>query len=265
MGDRVCAAAQRAIALVQADVLIPAWDAPANVCAIMTTRAGGVSAAPFDSFNLGSRCGDDAAAVARNRALLRQHLPADPVWLKQVHGAAVIDACAHNATQTELEADASFTHTAGVVCGVLVADCMPVLLVNRAGTAAAAAHAGWRGLSGGVIEAAIKAMGVPPREVVAWLGPAIGPQQFEVGADVRDAFMRHDANAASAFQPYPGRNGKFLCDLYALAQQRLSALGITSIGGGGYCTVSEARFYSYRRDKTTGRMGAFIWIEPPSV
>ena len=265
MGDPVRAAAQRAISLAQADVLIPAWDAPGNVRAIMTTRAGGVSAAPFDSFNLGSRCGDDPAAVARNRALLRQRLPAEPAWLKQVHGAVVVDAGTRQAAQTEPEADASFARAAGVVCGVLVADCMPVLLANRAGTAAAAAHAGWRGLSGGVVEAAIGAMGVPPREVVAWLGPAIGPQQFEVGSDVRDAFMHHDANAGTAFQPYQGRNGKFLCDLYVLARQRLRALGVTSISGGGYCTVSETRFYSYRRDKTTGRMGAFIWIEPPAV
>lgn len=258
-------ASKGASADAQPGLLLPEWDAPANVRALMTTRAGGVSAAPFDSFNLGSRCGDDPAAVVHNRALLRRHLPSEPVWLRQVHGAVVIDAGARNPAQTEPEADASVTRTIGVVCGVLVADCMPVLLANRAGTAAAAAHAGWRGLSSGVIEATIKAMAVPPRELVAWLGPAIGSQQFEVGPDVRAAFMRHDANVAAAFKPYPGRSGKFLCDLYALARQRLRALGVTSISGGGYCTVSEARFYSYRRDKTTGRMGAFIWIEPPAV
>lgn len=250
----------------QSGLLIPEWDAPANVRAIMTTRAGGVSAAPFDSFNLGSRCGDDPTAVARNRALLRQHLPADPLWLRQVHGAVVADAAVQVNTKpvaalTEPEADAAWTHQPGVVCAVLVADCMPVLLAHRAGSAVAAAHAGWRGLSAGVIEAAVKAMQVPPQEVVAWLGPAIGAAQFEVGADVLDAFTRHDAQAAAAFTPYPGRAGKFLCDLYGLARQRLAALGVTSIAGGGYCTVSEPRFYSYRRGHTTGRMGAFIWFE----
>lgn len=255
----------RAAALAQSGApvpaLIPGWDAPANVHAIMTTRAGGVSTAPFDSFNLGSRCGDDPAAVARNRALLRQSMPSDPVWLRQVHGATVIDAAARTAAHPDPEADASYTHAAGTVCAVLVADCMPVLLAHRRGAAVAAAHAGWRGLSSGVIEATVKAMGVPPDEVAAWLGPAIGAQQFEVGTDVLDAFTRHDARAAVAFTPYPARAGKYLCDLYALARQRLAALGVTSIAGGGYCTVSEPRFYSYRRDRTTGRMGAFIWIE----
>ena len=266
MGDQLDGTAAGAQRHPQSGLLIPEWNVPANVRAIMTTRAGGVSAAPFDSFNLGSRCGDDPLAVARNRALLRQCLPSDPVWLRQVHGAVVMDAAAHAhpehaVAHPEPEADASYTRAAGAVCAVLVADCMPVLLADRTGTAVAAAHAGWRGLSGGVIEATVKAMGVPPQQVSAWLGPAIGAQQFEVGSDVLDAFTRHDAQAATAFTPYPGRAGKFLCDLYELARQRLAALGVTSIAGGGYCTVTEPRFYSYRRDHSTGRMGALIWIE----
>ena len=270
--------------------ITPVWPVPfaaGRVRALMTTRSGGVSTAPFDEFNLGTRCGDDPQSVARNRAALRALLPAEPAWLKQVHGANVIGVRAdtthaaeaasesapaldfvleHQAEpepEPEPEADASVTRTPGAVCAVLAADCMPVLLADRAGTVVAAAHAGWRGLSGGVIEATVRAMHAAPQDLMAWLGPAIGPAQFEVGADVLDAFTREDAGAASAFQPYPGRDGKYLCDLYALARRRLHALGITAISGGGYCTVNEARFYSFRRDKVTGRMGAFIWIDPP--
>jgi YfiH family protein len=241
-----------------AEWIVPDWPAPARVRALMTTRAGGVSAAPFDSFNLGSRCGDDPAAVARNRASLRQFLPAQPMWLKQVHGAQPVDAAA---MRTEAEADASYARSPDAVCAILVADCMPILLADRDGSAVAAAHAGWRGMSGGVIEATVRAMGAAPAELIAWLGPAIGPQHFEVGADVLEAFTRSDAGVVGAFKPYPGRDGKFLCDLYALARRRLTALGVTHIYGGGYCTVGETRFYSYRRDKTTGRMGAFIWLD----
>ena len=261
----------------------PVWPvqfAAGRVHALMTTRSGGASAAPFDGFNLGTRCGDDPQSVARNRAALRALLPAEPAWLKQVHGANVIEVRADTrpvadgagapalalepalAHPVEPEADASVTRTPGAVCAVLAADCMPVLLADRAGTVVAAAHAGWRGLSGGVIEATVRAMRAAPQDLMAWLGPAIGPAQFEVGADVLDAFTREDAGAASAFQLYPGRDGKYLCDFYALARRRLHALGITAISGGGYCTVSEARFYSFRRDKVTGRMGAFIWLDP---
>ena len=254
--------------------ITPAWPLPfaaGRVRALMTTRAGGFSAAPYDGCNLGTRCGDAPELVVRNRAALRALLPAEPAWLKQVHGTQVAEARAANApdpegvreTQSEPQADASVTRALGAVCAVLVADCMPVLLADRAGTVVAAAHAGWRGLSGGVIEASVLEMRTAPQELMAWLGPAIGPAQFEVGADVLEAFTRDDPNAASAFQPYPGRAGKYLCDLYALARRRLHALGITAISGGGYCTVSDARFYSFRRDKITGRMGAFIWIAPP--
>ena len=240
------------------DWLIPDWGAPAGVRAFVTTRAGGTSLAPCDSLNLGTRCGDAPDAVARNRALLRACLPAEPAWLGQVHGAVVVDAASIGG---EVDADASYARSPGTVCGVLVADCMPVLLAARDGSAVAAAHAGWRGMSGGVIEATVRAMAVAPPELVAWLGPAIGPSRFEVGADVLDAFTSGDAGAASAFVPYPGRDGKFLCDLYALARRRLQTLGVTQVSGGGYCTVGESRFFSYRRDRVTGRMGAFVWIE----
>lgn len=254
IGDRMPARAT-----LHPDWLVPDWDVPARVRAVVTTRAGGVSLAPHDSLNLGTRCGDDADRVSRNRSLLRDCLPAGPVWLKQVHGAAVVDAASIN---DEVEADASYARVPGLVCGVLVADCMPVLLAARDGSAVAVAHAGWRGMSQGVIEATVRAMAVPPSELVAWLGPAIGPARFEVGPDVLDAFTRDDAAAAAAFVPYPEREGKFLCDLYALARRRLAAIGVTRVSGGGFCTVAESRFYSYRRDKTTGRMGAFIWIDP---
>jgi hypothetical protein len=240
------------------DWLVPDWDAPAGVRALVTTRAGGVSLAPHDSFNLGTRCGDDPDAVARNRALLRAGLPAEPAWLKQVHGATVVNAADIDG---EVDADASYARSPGTVCGVLVADCMPVLLAARDGSAVAVAHAGWRGMSLGVIEATIATMGVAPQQLVAWLGPAIGPERFEVGPDVLEAFVRGDAGAGAAFVPYPGRDGKYLCDLYALARRRLQALGVMQVSGGGYCTVSESRFYSYRRDKVTGRMGAFVWID----
>ena len=241
-----------------ADWIVPDWAVPANVRAIITTRSGGASRPPYDSFNLGTRCGDDPIAVARNRGVLRTCLPAEPVWLRQVHGAGVINA---QEPGIEPEADAAFARSPNIVCAVLAADCMPVLLADRHGVAVGIAHAGWRGLSAGVLEATVRAMGVAPRELMAWLGPAIGARQFEVGTDVLGAFTREDAGACAAFEPYPGREGKFLCDLYALARRRLAAIGVTEVSGGGYCTVSDARFYSFRRDKTTGRMGAFIWLD----
>ena len=239
------------------DWLVPAWSIPSGTHAFVTTRAGGVSPAPFDSMNLGLRSGDETENVLRNRAILRAALPAEPAWLRQVHGAGVVDA---SAVVDEPEADASWTARPGVVCAVMVADCMPVLLCDQGGGAVGAAHAGWRGLSSGVIEATVRAMGTPPERLSAWLGPAIGPRNFEVGEDVLAAFVAHDARAASAFSPYPGRPGKWLCDLYALARQRLDALGVTAIAGGGFCTVEESRWFSHRRDRgRSGRMAAFIW------
>ncbi len=239
------------------DWLIPEWQAPYGVHAFVTTRTGGVSTAPFDSMNLGLKSGDETENVLRNRAILRATLPGEPVWLRQVHGAGVVDA---STVAGEPEADASWTTRPGVVCAVMVADCMPVLLCDQEGDAVGAAHAGWRGLSSGVIEATVRAMGTPPERLSAWLGPAIGPRNFEVGDDVLAAFVAHDARAAGAFSPYPGRPGKWLCDLFALARQRLAALGVNAVSGGGFCTVEESRWFSHRRDRgRSGRMAAFVW------
>ena len=234
------------------------WPAPANVRAAITTRVGGVSHAPYDSFNLATHVGDDPAAVRANRARLRAALalPAEPLWLKQVHGVAVADAARAG---TEPEADGAFAAQPGAVCVVLTADCLPVLLCNRAGTKVAALHAGWRGLAGGVIEAGVKAMGVPGNDLLAWLGPAIGPEAFEVGPEVRTVFMEHDTQAAQAFRDAP--EGKHLADIYLLARQRLQRLGVAAVYGGGFCTVTDrARFFSYRRGGATGRMASLIWL-----
>ena len=223
----------------------------------MTTREGGVSSPPWDSFNLGDHVGDDAAHVAENRARLRVQLPAEPAWLKQIHGATVVDA-----GSDVLTADASITLQAGCVCAVLTADCLPVLFCDRAGRVVAAAHSGWRGLAQGVLEATVAAMQVPPGEVLAWMGAAIGPRAFEVGDDVRLAFVTQHPEAAAAFVPDPsGVPGKWLADIYQLARIRLNRVGVHAIYGGGRCTFNEAdRFYSYRRDGVTGRMASLIWL-----
>jgi YfiH family protein len=241
------------------DWIIPHWPAPRNVRAVITTRAGGVSPAPYDSMNFGLRSGDLEANVRRNRALLREHLPAEPAWLRQVHGHRVVNAAS---AQDDAEADAAVAHQAGQVCVVMAADCMPVLLCDRGGRAVGAAHAGWRGLAGGVIEAAVHELGVPAQDVLTYLGPCIGPANFEVGEDVLAAFTAQDAQAANAFRPYPGRPGKWLCDLYALARQRLHAVGVRAVYGGGFCTVNDPRFFSHRRDQgKSGRMAGLIWLE----
>jgi YfiH family protein len=227
------------------------------VRSLITTRNGGVSAGAHATFNLGLRAGDAAAAVESNRAMLRSKLPRDPVWLTQVHGNRVVEA---DQVRGPVEADAAFTRRTGAVCAVMIADCMPVLLCDTRARVVGIAHAGWRGLSAGVIENTLAAMNVAASEVFAFLGPAIGPAAFEVGADVRDAFLAVDRAAAAAFKPY--REGKWLADLYLLARQRLAAHGVQRVYGGGLCTYSDAqRFYSYRRDKTTGRMAALIWLE----
>jgi len=238
-------------------MLLPAWPAPAGVFSLMTTREGGVSCPPWDSFNLGDHVGDDAAHVAENRARLRVQLPAEPAWLKQIHGATVVDA-----GSDELTADASVTRQAGCVCAVLTADCLPVLFCDRAGRVVAAAHAGWRGLAQGVLEATVAAMQVPRGEVLAWMGAAIGPDAFEVGDDVRQAFIQQHPEAAAAFVPHPsGVPGKWLADMYQLARNRLNRVGVQAIYGGGRCTFNEAgHFYSYRRDGVTGRMASLIWL-----
>ena len=237
------------------EFIIPDWPAPPNVRALVTTRHGGVSSGPYASLNLGDHVGDSPAAVAENRRLLRAHLPAEPVWLKQVHGKRCLDAAQ---AQVGSEADAAFARTPGVVCTVLTADCLPMLLCDRQGTVVAAAHAGWRGLAAGVIESTVAAMGLPGEQLMAWLGPAIGPENFEVGDEVRAIFVAHDPQAANAFVPQG--NGKWLCDIYALAQQRLRALGVCRIAGPDFCTLRDARrFYSYRREGVTGRMASLIW------
>jgi hypothetical protein len=243
---------------------------------MMTTRLGGVSAAPWDSLNVGVHVGDSPAAVLENRIRVRKEgrLPSEPVWLDQVHGTSVVELDAANTPRTanaeqlmesrRPRADASVTRQPGVVCAIQVADCMPVLFAARDGSAVGAAHAGWRGLASGVLGATVAAMGSPPGDVTAWLGPAIGRENFEVGDDVVAAFVDTAASdqrtqTLAAFMRQP--NGKWLCDLVAIARLRLAAIGVTQIAGGGLCTVADARrFYSYRRDGQTGRMAALIWL-----
>ncbi len=244
-------------------VIRPDWPAPENVRAFTTTRAGGVSIGPCASFNLGDHVGDDPRAVAENRARLRKEfkLPADPVWLTQVHGNTAVEAAIVTAGVT---ADASFATQPGVVCAVLTADCLPVLLCDRAGTRAGIAHAGWRGLAAGVIESTVAALGEPRGELMAWLGPAIGPAAFEVGTEVRAAFTMRDPGAACAFQA--GRPGHWFADIYQLARRRLHALGVHAVYGGDLCTFTDsARFYSYRRDGACGRMASLIWMASGGV
>ncbi|WP_297528071.1 peptidoglycan editing factor PgeF [Thiohalobacter sp.] len=235
----------------------PDWPAPPGVRALSTLRSGGVSRGPFAEFNLADHVDDDPAAVAANRALLRRAagLPAEPCWLLQVHGRGVIPAGEGPAAGP---ADGSWTDRPGRVCVVLTADCLPVLLARRDGSAVAALHAGWRGLAAGVLEAGVAALG-GGAGLVAWLGPAIGPDHFEVGPEVRDAFLAADAGAAAAFRP-AARPGHLLADLYLLARQRLARAGVGSVHGGGECTFADAkRFYSYRRDGVTGRMATLVW------
>ncbi|MCQ4347571.1 peptidoglycan editing factor PgeF [Pseudomonas stutzeri] len=240
------------------DLLIPDWPAPASVRACVTTRAGGGSRPPFDSLNLGDHVGDDPAAVAENRSRLQQLLGCRPAWLGQVHGVAVVEA---DPAQVA-EADASWSATPGVACTVMTADCLPVLFCDRAGTRVAAAHAGWRGLAAGVLEATVAALGCPAGELLVWLGPAIGPQAFEVGAEVRAAFVAQHAEAAAAFVP-SANAGRFMADLYRLARTRLAAVGVTAVYGGGLCTFTDAeRFYSYRREPRTGRLASLVWLAP---
>lgn len=245
------------MSLARSDLLVPDWPAPAGVRACVTTRAGGVSQAPFDTLNLGEHVGDDPAAVAENRRRLQALLGCRPAWLTQVHGVAVVEA---DPVQVA-EADASWTATPGVACTAMTADCLPVLFCDRAGTRVAAAHAGWRGLAAGVLEATVAALGCPAGEVLVWLGPAIGPQAFEVGAEVREAFVAQHGEAAAAFVPSVNA-GRCMADLYRLARIRLAAIGVTAVYGGGLCTFGDAeRFYSYRRASRTGRLASLIWLE----
>ncbi|SIO12761.1 peptidoglycan editing factor PgeF [Paraburkholderia phenazinium] len=271
--------------LTRADVLQPGWQAPPRVRALVTTRNGGVSLPPYGRWsdgvdrvgglNLGRLAGDDPLCVVENRARLRVLTDgAEPAWLEQIHGAEVVDA--HEVLEQAragaplVRADASVTNRPGTICVVMIADCMPVLLCDAEGRAVGAAHAGWRGLAAGVVEKTAlrvaELAGAQPGSLHAYLGPSIGPAAFEVGADVRDAFMNDVDGSqreatAQAFVPRPDSPGKYLADLPALARLRLQRFGVTQIGGGDLCTVTEReRFYSYRRDRITGRMAAMIWL-----
>lgn len=230
---------------------------PPGVVAGTTLRRGGFSLGPYESLNLGAHVGDDARAVARNRALIRESCewPAEPGWLRQVHGTRAIRALPESGTA---EADGAFTDRPGMVCAVLTADCLPVVLAAEDGSRVGVAHAGWRGLSEGVIEATVAAMGVPGSQLTAWLGPAISQAAFEVGAEVREAFVSKHAAATSCFTA--NARGRWQADLYGLARLRLGECGVASVGGGGRCTFGEARdFFSYRRDGDCGRMATFVF------
>lgn len=271
------------------DWITPNWPAPDNVRAFMTTRAGGVSRPPFDSFNLAAHVDDDPESVVENRRLLRQWLPAEPLWLNQVHGCDVVappfPIGGRGGITTTVErthtnkspppplcergelptADAAVAFQPGEVRAVLTADCLPVLFCDAAGTVVAAAHAGWRGLAGGVLEATVAAMNTPSERILAWLGAAIGPTTFEVGDEVREAFISRHPLAGIAFRPaLPGTLDeaprKWLADIYALARIHLAAIGVTAVYGGGLCTHSDPRFFSYRREPRTGRMASVIWM-----
>ena len=243
-----------------AGFITPEWPAPPNVRAAFSLREGGVSEAPFDSLNVGSHVGDDPASVEENRRRLGAalRLPGTPEWLTQVHGTHVWDQDQAPRAAPE-NADAVVVRRPGTVAVIQVADCLPVLFAAADGSAVAAAHAGWRGLAAGVLEATFSKLAVPPAEVMAWLGPAIGPEHFEVGAEVRTAFMAGDPGAAAAFAA--NARGRWQCDLVRLARRRLLALGVREIYGGRWCTFADrARFFSYRREGRCGRMGAFIWL-----
>jgi len=241
-------------------MIYPQWPAPAHIRAVSTTRTGGVSQPPYDSFNLASHVGDQDGAVQANRQQLVKQLglAVEPVWLEQVHGDKVVNAALAAGAPP---ADASYSQQPGVVCAVMTADCLPVLFCDRQGEVVAAAHAGWRGLAGGVLEATVAAMGVPVDSLLAWLGPAIGPAAFEVGDEVRTTFVDRQAKATAAFSR--SGNGRWLADIYQLARFRLASAGIDQIYGGGFCTFTESnRFYSFRRQPTTGRMASLVWIAP---
>lgn len=242
--------------------IAPNWPAPARVRACTTLRSGGVSVAPYDAFNLAEHVGDALPDVHTNRQLLYKmlDLPNEPIWLEQTHSTQVVPALPHNQGK---EADASFTTEAQQVCVVMTADCLPILLCQCDGNQIGAIHAGWRGLANGIIEQTLAQFNFPPHEILAWLGPAIGPQVFEVGDEVRALFLQTQPEAAGAFLPSP--QGRWLANLYILATLRLQRLGVTQIFGGDYCTYSMPdKFFSYRRDgNKTGRMASLIWLTAP--
>ncbi|MFU0882660.1 purine nucleoside phosphorylase YfiH [Kluyvera cryocrescens] len=239
-------------------IIVPEWPLPNGVGACSSTRVGGVSQGAWDSLNLGAHCGDNLELVEENRKRMfaAGKLPSKPVWLEQVHGKDVLHLTGE--PYASKRADASYSNIPGTVCAVMTADCLPVLFCNRAGTEVAAAHAGWRGLCDGVLEETVACFNDSADNILAWFGPAIGPQAFEVGPEVREAFMAKDAKAVSAFRP---AGDKYYADIYLLARQRLANIGVTAVFGGDRCTFSEKDdFFSYRRDRTTGRMASFIWL-----
>jgi YfiH family protein len=241
------------------DWIRPDWPAPATVHALSTTRSGGVSRGPWESLNLGDHVEDDPSAVKENRRILvnRARLPSEPAWLTQVHGCSVADAASSRAG---CEADAMYSDRPGKVCAVMTADCLPVIFTNIKGNRVAAAHAGWRGLAGGVLEATVRQFDDAATDIIAWLGPAIGPEAFEVGDEVREAFLTWHSVSADAF--VANGPGHWLADIYRLARHHLEAVGVTRISGGGFCTFSDSeRFYSYRRNSVTGRMATLVWME----
>ena len=241
------------------DWIVPDWPAPNVVRAVSTTRVGGCSSSPYESLNLGDHVGDEPARVRRNRKYLMQRLGlvSEPPWLQQVHGCEVV-VCGQ--TGPAPQADAITAAAPGEVCAVLTADCLPVLLCDRSGKQVAAVHAGWRGLQAGVIESAVASFGESRDRILAWLGPAIGPEAFEVGSEVRDAFVRSHPRDEQAFSP--GRNNRWMADIYQLARNRLKQCDVSFVGGGEYCTHSDPeRFFSYRREGRTGRMASLIWID----
>ena len=246
-----------------AAALTPEWPAPAGVCALTTTRhLPGLSQGPYAAFNLGLRSGEDEGVARANRALLQRAfaLPSPPRWLHQVHGDRSLR-LTEEVVDGEPQADAAFTTRPGIVLAILTADCLPILLCNADGAEIAAIHAGWRGLSAGVIECCVRRLRGPPQQLLAWLGPAIGAPSYEVGDEVRDAFLAYTPSAAAAF--VATRAGHWQCDLYTLARQRLAALGVTRVYGGGFDTFADARFYSYRRDGAhSGRFASLIWLQP---
>ena len=238
--------------------ILPEWDQPAGVHSLISTRSGGISTGVYSGLNFGDHVGDEPERVAANRNLLLARIGARPVWLGQVHGVRVVDAADFPPGSPVPQADAAFTRKPGVACAVMTADCLPVLMCDESGTVVAAAHAGWRGLLAGVLENTVLAMEVPGVRLMACLGPAIGPQAFTVGDEVRNAFVAADAAAAAAFVSWA--DGFWLADLYALARQRLARAGVQRVAGGGFCTYSDPqRFFSYRRDGRTGRMVSVIW------
>lgn len=241
------------------NIIKPNWPAPVRVKAYSTTRNGGVSQAPFNSFNLAYACGDDHEAVRRNRELLAKEikLPQEPLWLHQVHQTTVVAA---DEQPSGVIADGAYTSQPQIVCTVLTADCLPVLICDRAATCVAAVHAGWKGLAAGVIESALAKLSVAPQELLVWFGPAIGPTVYEVGEEVLAAFIAHDQQALQAFEK--NNNGRWLMNLYGLATLRLQQCGVTQIFGGDFCTYTDKEhFFSYRRDQQTGRMASLIWID----